>query len=453
MGFPSRAKVPLPPLFARIELHFAQSGDRDQVVEAGVVSCSDGEPSMVPHLPAAYFDKILSNTGRGGEGSYLLLRAREFWQYARAGWPEKPERVLARRFPLLDEHPSEPDIVIDVEVLGAFDTERIGATTKFKPLKAANPKVAELGLWAVWDWTVQALPSVEDVEAVLDNLLIQCDYYESNGLPRLRDIGKAPFIAESMGNAIRLRDELGATVGISGEEFMELSKEDRDAVIDANTRRRIEYTWENPRYREHQAQLIEKWNELWTSDANTLIRDDSGQPNTIESAIIKYASKAASFAHTMKANQREIPVDVETSSREVGIACLLMDGGYLWREAELQQAASSYAPLERINSAVEATRKNPPDEDVRSEYLVRAVGVAMGQSRNEGKAFDVGWITRDEFGSAVFEDAFLPIFDLVCEMEDASLQDMLLNALDFRRFFIAGAALREIEPSFPPSAA
>jgi hypothetical protein len=70
----------------------------------------------------------------------------------------------------------------------------------------------------------------------MDDLILQCEVYRARGLPRLRDLGKAPFLAAMKNASDRLADELGALVGISGSEFRELPQEQQDRIIDEHTR-------------------------------------------------------------------------------------------------------------------------------------------------------------------------------------------------------------------------
>jgi hypothetical protein len=122
----------------------------------------------------------------------------------------------------LTEHVASPDLTATIDISMG---QRLGATTKFKPLRRADSSTAEAALWTVWDSTVQAVP--DEYAAMLGNLLHQCDYYHEVGLPRLRDVGKAPFYGAMKGSGARLANELGASVGMTGEEFQALPIEER----------------------------------------------------------------------------------------------------------------------------------------------------------------------------------------------------------------------------------
>lgn len=56
MGFLTGAKQPLPPMFVEVELFF----EREEGISAAIDS--RGEPSMLPFLTPAYFDKVISVT-------------------------------------------------------------------------------------------------------------------------------------------------------------------------------------------------------------------------------------------------------------------------------------------------------------------------------------------------------------------------------------------------------
>lgn len=88
------------------------------------------------------------------------------------------------------------DVIVTASLMP--DTGRLGASTKMKPLKANNERIAELAFWALWDFcwlVVQGRPPV--LKATVNAIRHQCEYYRSNGLPGLRDLGVAPYVAVS----------------------------------------------------------------------------------------------------------------------------------------------------------------------------------------------------------------------------------------------------------------
>jgi len=63
------------------------------------------------------------------------------------------------------------------------------------------------------------------------------------------------------------------------------------------------------------------------------------------------------------------------------------------------------------------------------------------------------WTARDEYDGVVLDEECLLALEVACQVAEVTPQELLLTLYDFRRFFIAGVALREIEPNFPLPAA
>lgn len=211
---------------ARVALYGPVSADE---VTAGTVEWT-GDEDVIPHIPSVYFDKILLNLAQmRGEQARLLDSVEEFVEriYAELS-PLRNETLDARVgiVPLVDDAPSaKPLAEIRVEVALAYEKERAMAGTHFKPLKAMNETVAELGLWALWDWTVLVVDGHEAALApILKNLRVQCRYYREHGPPRVRDIGTAPFYAMMKGSSDRLAGEIGAIAGLTGEELLRAAR-------------------------------------------------------------------------------------------------------------------------------------------------------------------------------------------------------------------------------------
>jgi hypothetical protein len=179
------------PLRSEITLHFEEG--ENGALEAVVVS-SYGDVDYAPFLPAVYLDKILANAKDiPGASLGTLSRACEFFAQAREAWPQQPDAVLSGLVPLREEWSTDPDARIDVQLIESYETERLGATTEFEPLTAMNETVAELGLWALWDWTIQLL-SEDGIADTLRRMTAQCAYYQEHGIPGVWELGIAPFV-------------------------------------------------------------------------------------------------------------------------------------------------------------------------------------------------------------------------------------------------------------------
>lgn len=226
---------------ARIALYGPASAD---AVTAGTVEW-DGDDDAIVHVPSVYFDKILLNLARMPREQERLLE--NFEEFVESVYDElaaqrgEPLDARVGVVPLVDDPPpGKPLAVIRVVIALAYEKERAMAATDFKPLRAMNETVAELGLWALWDWIVLYVDGHQGALApILENLRIQCRYYREHGAPGMRDIGKAPFYAMMKGSGDRLAGEIGAIHRLTGAEFRALPSEERDGLIAEHTRRPI----------------------------------------------------------------------------------------------------------------------------------------------------------------------------------------------------------------------
>jgi hypothetical protein len=201
-----------------------------------------GDPSQLLHLPGACWDKLLGNLTRAkAEQQDLFERFREMLLEGADAW-NSDEQVSLVGAPLTDEAGSDPDATVTVELVVSWDRERIGAITKFRPFpRAENPGVAEAALWSIWDAVVLTVGRGDDYTALLQNLLGQASYYETEGLPRgIGGLGRAPFYGAMKGASDRLAAEIGAIEGLSLEEFRALPESEQDRLIDEHTRLSLE---------------------------------------------------------------------------------------------------------------------------------------------------------------------------------------------------------------------
>lgn len=187
MGLLRAAREPFPTFEALVTFHM-KDGDLDALA----VTC-DGDDSMLKHLPPAFFDKILYNARhQRGVAQDLLWRATQVWEQMSLDLVE--ENVFVSPVPVYDGTEVPPDATVRVELVGALDKQRIGAVTRFHPSQATTPSVAESALWAIWDWTVGKIGDWEDIDVLVHRMLWQCSHYDG-ALPRIRDVGHAPFLS------------------------------------------------------------------------------------------------------------------------------------------------------------------------------------------------------------------------------------------------------------------
>jgi hypothetical protein len=272
---------------------------------------------------------------------------------------------------------------IDEAALGPPDVEvAIAYTEKMRCKPAFRPRM-EIGdylyvtFWTLWNETVRVVggEEPETVESIAEDLQTQLNYYDEHGIG-MRG-GVAPIVAGRIGAGKRLRDEIGATAGLTGEDLMDLSEEDRDAIIEADAERRIATTraHADPAYGEHLASLVEDWNDLWGGEANPLLRDESGEPNELELTIIKKVAFEMTMAHATSAG---VDPDADQMQREVGLGCYAMAGGYLWREAELRRVTGEPPPIPTIADALEFASERQAEDDATPELLKRAIFMVTG---------------------------------------------------------------------------
>lgn len=190
-----------------------------------------GDEAARLRLPLCYFDKVLTIL-RPREEAESLVRVFQLLVEETRAAPAGSHEPFS---PLLNAQPDmDPTAAVEVEIVMNFERERLGAITRFRPRRWQDA-LARRVLFDTFAWTLAVAP--ESAEDVMDDLLLQCELYRARGLPRLRDLGKAPFMAAMTNASDRLAEELGATVGIGGAEFRELSTEQQDQIIDEHARR------------------------------------------------------------------------------------------------------------------------------------------------------------------------------------------------------------------------
>lgn len=203
MGFFRRKQAAADSLHATVQIWTGTGGMGLEGVSVGW----QGELSLVPHLPGAYWDKALANlSNMRREQDDLFRRFSGMLMEAARAVSEEQALSLAG-LPGAPPDAGEPDATVTVDVTMLSERERLGAVTKFRPaLMAQNPTVAEIGLWAIWDAVATATRDSE-YRPMLAGLLYQVEYYKEAGLPGIRDIGRAPFYGATTGWGERLRLE------------------------------------------------------------------------------------------------------------------------------------------------------------------------------------------------------------------------------------------------------
>ncbi len=173
----------------------------------------DGDEHLVPHVPAAYFDKIFCNLRNDKSTAQdlldrVVLFVREmdegqtdsllagFADYERLTIPGKggmpmPAAAVREDFAGKSWAGVKAKIVATDSVLGA--------TTHFKPkFREQNPTVAEYGFWALWDWMILYLLRTEELDVLarsFNSFTYQLSLYPAHGIPGSTEMGATPFIA------------------------------------------------------------------------------------------------------------------------------------------------------------------------------------------------------------------------------------------------------------------
>jgi hypothetical protein len=195
----------------------------------------------------------------------------------------------------------------------------------------------------------------------------------------------------------------------------------------------------DPALQAYVERLVGRVDELWASEKNPMIREpEGGQPGALERAIIEHVVRSTSPAIGIELAERGAQPDQAQISWETKALMYLMARGYLWREAEREQASND-APLKEVEAVVQWTKEHlRPDETQRFEKLARAVYWTL-------QGFFALALPSD--GETVNGEASL---DLGFESQSAEIQasDMILGEQGMRAAFQAGVALREVEPFF-----
>lgn len=179
-------------------------------VESVHVAWSGGDAAIYFLVPA-YLDKILFNlSAMPPEQERLLQKVEEVIEASRAKLIEYGNGYFASVgvAPLTSTAPAEkPFAEIDVEVALIAEAGVAGATMEFRPVQATNERVAEIGLWMLWDWTIASGSGEQTaVSFLLDLLSRQCRYYRENGMPQIWELGQVPF---AVLNQFRAQHESG----------------------------------------------------------------------------------------------------------------------------------------------------------------------------------------------------------------------------------------------------
>lgn len=343
-------------------------------VTAAVIE-REGNDELIPHLLGAYFDKILFNLSRmPREQEDLLDRFEAFvyenWERLGDEFDEDeqadPAVALVGVVPVSQDAPGKPLAEIRVELMMMEDKQRIGATTHFKPLTANNETVAELGLWALYDWLVLSCGgSGRTLYPLLDDLAAQCDHYRMEGMPGTLDLGRAPF--EGAVEGARRRTAYFGSADLeeapARENTADVVRTDGDggtappAVPAATTD-----AW---------VCIQPRWEKLWRE------RDEHPLSEALQQAIEKRITRLDWGGGDVY--ERALSGRSDLSDYEGAVGLLLGRialGGYLWREAERQVGVMlDQLPLGQVDFALGFAREQPSSREQQGEEL--AVTVAF----------------------------------------------------------------------------
>jgi hypothetical protein len=412
-----------------------------------------GDESLIPHLTSPVLDKILANmsTNKRAAGD-LLDRFEGFVAETSASLRTGDGPLIAGLATLHDTFVGVPDGEMTVRLLYNHERQNFGAITDFRPRALVNGTFPELALWTCWDWTCAVLEgAAKPLTDVVDNLAEQCAFYRQNGLPRVRTLGRAPFYAMAAGSGRRLRDEIGAEAGMSGDDLMELSEEERDELIAAHTERSLERAaaLSNPEFSAYIDEIFGRFNGIWATPKNPIIRYGD-EPSERELAIIKRVSKDLAMRQVLAQldvdSEADIPVDEEKLLFENRIGAEVMACGYLWREAE---RGNDDSVLDPVQFAVDFMREQGQDQGkTLAELLDMAVMWTMQSFASLG--YDPPSHEGID-GDVVLDAVFPPVLDWVCETNETTSAKVSYMADELQTLFRAGVALREVEPHFVSS--
>jgi hypothetical protein len=157
-----------------------------------------GNRGLILHVVPAYFDKILFNLTRmRSEQEALLARFERVLGIKLRELTDGDVDLLG--FVRIVDQPGPVQLAeIRIEVIFRADAGRLAAKTHFKGWRTGQERLAEMGLYALFDWVVLECDRKPDLlEPILSRLAMQCALYRERGMPGLTDLGVAPFQALS----------------------------------------------------------------------------------------------------------------------------------------------------------------------------------------------------------------------------------------------------------------
>jgi Short C-terminal domain len=192
--------------------------------------------------------------------------------------------------------------------------------------------------------------------------------------------------------------------------------------------------------------VTERFDELWDSSANPLMRESSDSPpGDLEQALIRYVGNLTSVGFAMAAMDNNIESE-EAQTDEMRVLILIAASGYVWRAAE-RETLPELPPLQEVTFAVKWMNDHPNEADTeRFERLAKAIFWTLSSGGSLALPDD-----SQVDGEAVLDVGFDLIAEAMCERAgfdpDTMLvaDDLLTGDDGMRSAFKAGVALRELE--------
>jgi hypothetical protein len=193
-----------------------------------------GDAGLLMRSPHVYLDWAVSKDSRERAAAALFRVIPAFLDESEG------DRRKSLQWTLVDEVPS-PGVEVTTSYTVAIGQEAMLSESAFRPRRAILDYMSPT-FWALWNKLVsqgEKAPDSIDIEALVDDLRTQIEYYEQRGFGTMRG-GPAPMYAAKVGAGRRMEQEIAEFAGLSVDEFRALSESERDEVIERHATAGVE---------------------------------------------------------------------------------------------------------------------------------------------------------------------------------------------------------------------